>query len=46
MAKTPPTVGQWGTWYARFCRLISRYHKRKDDAGRLARRLQREVAVG
>lgn len=44
MAKAPPTVGQWGAWYARFCRLINRYHERKDDAGRLARRLQREIA--
>ena len=44
MAKAPPTVGQWGAWYARFCRLITLYHERKDDAGRLARRLQREIA--
>jgi len=44
MAKAPPTVGQWRAWYARFCRLINRYHERKDDAGRLARRLQREIA--
>jgi transposase len=44
MAKAPPTVGQWGAWYARFCRLINRYHERKDDTGRLARRLQREMA--
>jgi transposase len=43
MAKAPSTVGQWGAWYARFCRLINRYHERKDDAGRLARRLQREM---
>jgi transposase len=43
MAKAPPTVGQWGAWYARFCRLIDRYHECQDDAGRLARRLQREV---
>ena len=41
MAKAPPTVGQWGAWYARFCRLIAHYHERQDDAGRLARRLQR-----
>jgi transposase len=44
MAKAPPTVGQWRAWYARFCRLIARYHEGKDDAGRLARRLQREMA--
>jgi len=44
MAKAPPTVGQWRAWYARFCRLIASYHERQDDAGRLARRLQREMA--
>jgi transposase len=44
MAKAPPTGGQWRAWYARFCHLIARYHERKDDAGRLARRLQREMA--
>jgi transposase len=43
MAKAPPTVGQWRAWYARFCRLIASYHDRQDDAGRLARRLQREM---
>jgi transposase len=44
MAKAPPTGGEWQAWYARFCNLIGRYHERKDDAGRLARRLQRELA--
>ena len=44
MAKAPPTGGEWRAWYARFCTLIDRYHARKDDAGRLARRLQREMA--
>jgi transposase len=44
MAKAPPTGGQWRAWYARFCHLIDRYHERADDAGRLARRLQREMA--
>ena len=44
MAKAPPTGGEWSAWYARFCTLIGRYHERKDDAGRLARRLQREMA--
>jgi transposase len=44
MAKAPPTGGQWRAWYARFCHLITRYHERADDAGRLARRLQREMA--
>jgi transposase len=44
MAKAPPTGGQWRAWYARFCTLIDRYHARPDEAGRLARRLQREMA--
>jgi transposase len=44
MAKAPPTGGEWRTWYARLCTLIERYHERSDDAGRLARRLVREMA--
>ena len=44
MAKAPPTGGEWRAWYARFCTLIERYHARQDDAGRLVRRLQREMA--
>lgn len=44
MAHSPPTGGEWQAWYARFCTLIGRYHERKDDAGRLTRRLQREMA--
>jgi transposase len=44
MAKAPPSGGQWQAWYARFCRLIGRYRERPDEAGKLARRLQREMA--
>ena len=44
MAKDPPSGGQWQAWYARFCRLIGHYRERPDEAGRLARRLQREMA--
>jgi transposase len=44
MAKAPPTGGEWNAWYARFCNLIGRYRERHDDAGKLARRLQREMA--
>jgi transposase len=44
MAKAPPTGGEWSAWYARFCNLIGHYRERQDDAGRLARRLQREMA--
>ena len=45
MAKAPPTGGEWRAWYARFCPLIDRDHERADDAGRVARRLQRELAA-
>lgn len=44
MAHAPPSGGEWQAWYARLCTLIGRYHERKDDAGRLTRRLQREMA--
>src|SRR5215813_6365286 len=44
MAKAPPTGGAWRAWYARLCTLIDRYHSRSDEAGRLVRRLQREMA--
>jgi transposase len=43
MATAPPTGGEWRAWYARLCRLIDQYHDRQDDAGRLARRLLREM---
>jgi len=45
MAKAPSSGGEWRAWYARFCPFIDRYHDRQDDAGRLARRLQREMVV-
>lgn len=43
MAKTPPTRGEWNMFYARFIRLILKYGDRKDDAGKLARRLRDEM---
>ena len=43
MATAPPTGGEWRAWYARLCRLIDQYHDRQDDAGKLARRLLREM---
>jgi transposase len=43
MAHSPPTVGEWNAFYARLIRLISIYEDRKDDAGRFARRLLREI---
>jgi transposase len=44
MAHEPPSGGQWQAWSARFCRLIARSQPRQDDAGRLVRRLAREMA--
>ncbi|VBB44962.1 transposase [uncultured Desulfatiglans sp.] len=43
MAKDPPSVGEWQAFYARLIRLITLHEKRKDDAGRFARRLRREI---
>jgi transposase len=43
MAKAPPTGGEWRAWYARVCKLIDQYHDRQDEAGRLVRRLLREM---
>jgi transposase len=43
MATAPPTGGEWRAWYARLCHLIDQYHNRQDDAGKLARRLLREM---
>jgi transposase len=43
MATAPPTGGEWRAWYARMCKLIDQYHDRQDDAGRLVRRLLREM---
>jgi transposase len=43
MATVPPTGGAWRAWYARLCRVIEQYHVRRDDAGRLVRRLLREM---
>jgi transposase len=43
MATAPPTGGEWRAWYARLCKLIEQYHERQDDAGKLVRRLLREM---
>ena len=43
MAHAPPNVGQWQAFYARLCHLIHKNHDRKDDAGKFARRLLREM---
>jgi len=45
MAHAPPTVGQWNAFYARFVGLLfqAAERERKDDAGRFARSLLREL---
>ena len=42
MGTERPTVGQWRAWYARFRALVNPYPARPDQAGTLARRLERE----
>ena len=44
MANAPPTKGQWRAFYARFCRLLSRYRDRKDQAGTYVRTLEKLMA--
>jgi transposase len=43
-ADAPPTQGEVSTWYARMCHLIDQHRGRKDEAGRLAKHLDREMA--
>ena len=43
MAHAPPTVGEWRAFYARFIRMITRHHGKKDEAGKFTARLLREV---
>jgi len=43
-ANAPPTQGEVSTWYARMCHLIDQHRGRKDEAGRLAKHLDREMA--
>ena len=43
MAKEPPSSRQWNMFYARFIRMIGLYHEQQDEAGRLVRRLHREM---
>jgi transposase len=44
-ATAPPTSGEVQTWYARMRHLIARYRQRRDEAGTLARRLEREMGA-
>jgi len=43
MAHAPPTEGQLRIFYARFIHLIFQHKERKDEAGKFARRLIREM---
>jgi transposase len=43
-ATAPPTRGEVQTWYARMAYLIDRYGPRRDEAGKFARTLEREMA--
>ena len=42
-AHAPPTVGEWRAFYARFIHLIFQHQKQKDEVGKFARRLIREM---
>ena len=42
-ANAPPTQGDVSTWYARVCHLIDSHRDRKDEAGKLARHLDKEM---
>lgn len=39
--KHPPSLGQWHTFYARYCRLITLYHDAPGRAGRFIRALEK-----
>jgi transposase len=43
MARGSPTVGRYRAWYARFSHLIAQHTRRKDEAGKFARRLLKEM---
>jgi transposase len=44
-AHAPPTAGEVQTWYARMVHLLARHRHRRDEAGTLARTLERELGV-
>ena len=41
----PPSVGDVQTWYARMAHLLNQYRARQDEAGTLARTLERELGA-
>jgi transposase len=44
-AEAPPTAGVVQAWYARLVHLLRRYRPRQDEAGTLARTLERELGA-
>jgi transposase len=42
-AQAPPTAGDVQTWYARMVHLLAYHRQRRDEAGTLARTLEREM---
>jgi transposase len=44
-ATAPPTSGEVQTWYARMVRLLAQHRQRRDEAGTLARTLDREMGA-
>jgi transposase len=42
-ATAPPTSGEVQTWYARMVHLLAQYRQRGDEAGTMARTLEREM---
>jgi transposase len=42
-ATAPPTAGEVQTWYVRMVHLLAQYGQRRDEAGTLARALDREM---
>ena len=44
-AQAPPTAGAVQTWYARVVHLLEQHRLRKDEAGTLARTLERELGA-
>ena len=44
-ATAPPTSGAVQTWYAGVVHLLARYRRRQDEAGKLARTLERELGA-
>jgi transposase len=44
-ATVPPTAGDVQTWYARMVQLLNQYRARQDEAGKLARTLEREMGA-